>query len=337
MATKYLARVYQLPSSGAICVVADVFEVPSMHKKTLKWFAKRGLWVDLCHTVRQDTGELLIVLFERQEIECIVGINCTTEHVQIYFSGRQPGDITNKDINSAPFVQLDILYIPTLNAILAFNLVSRAFESSLEVRGDYNVCPLLTPGSLVIRSMSPSKLSVIAEGDICSSSDFTEYAVVFEDLQDHEETSLMNGVPVIHETMIPLSDSQLLLLGGRAKLWNTWVNVSSVVVVDLDPVKLDVIGDFHNIPGIVVSWVRDDDCIYALWNSMKITKTDFKHHTMQVVFDQHFFNCVKPLLYWVKMCKARLSRSHIKFVMSLLQPPETEAAYANIVRARDLI
>jgi hypothetical protein len=280
---------------------------------------------DWCYTVWEQKSQLVIVLCRASVITHIFGVNCSTGARVTYFEGQVKCDFSNKNIQSLPFVQFDTLCIPAVGRVFRFELLTGSVES-YPISGEYNVSPLLTPGSMVIRNISEQTAAVVEEHQADKTLPYE-----YQELQQ--------------ETMIPVGDSQVLIMGGvlglgsvsRVVRWGRYCRCSSIILWDLNSESFDVLGDFPYVPGSIVSWAVEGECVYALWNTVKITKINLATRIMKVVFDQHFFNSVKPFLYWMKLSRLRLTRSHVKFLMSMMVPPDVEETYANVVRAKEFI
>jgi hypothetical protein len=319
---KYLARISR---SKGFQLIAETYEVPSLSMRRFELDFGLVMFDDWCYTVWEQESQLVIVLCRTSVITHIFGVNCSTGARVTYFEGQVKCDFSNKNPISLPFVQFDTLCIPAVGRVFRFELLTGSVNS-YPISGEYNVCPLLTPGSMVIRNIKKKTAAVVKEHQ---TNKLLPYA--YQELRQ--------------ETMIPVGDSQVLIMGGQLQLgvvsrvasWGRYCKSSSIILWDLNSGSSDVIGDFPYVPGSIVGWAVEGECVYALWNTVKITRTNLATRTMKVVFDQHFFNSVKPFLYWMKLSRLRLTRSHMKFIMSMMVPPDVEETYANVVRAKEFI
>lgn len=320
---QYLARVYQTKLNRSSVVLAEIFEVPSLVKKTIPWESGPITWHDVSYAVWQDASVLLVALFYYENLCVIAGIHCVTGEVEIYFNGKKKGTTYNKTSSTIAFVHCNSFYIPCTGHVLKFDLISRAFDLlKLELTSDYNICAL--PTLLAVKTAerfgknAKQVLRLIdRENEATESYDFDSYNA-------------------LGETMIPISNNQVLIVGGQIANLNRYSCCSSIVLYDFIVGDYEIIADFPYTTGEVWSWAKTGGTVYILWNSYRITTIDLDIGIIKVVFDRAFFEATKGFLFWLKAKQLKLKRMHIKCVLSLIQPEVTEKSYANITRLRDI-
>mmetsp|Transcript_32224 Transcript_32224/g.55717 ORF Transcript_32224/g.55717 Transcript_32224/m.55717 type:complete len:203 (+) Transcript_32224:421-1029(+) len=198
-----------------------------------------------------------------------------------------------------------------------FDLTSNQFSSNfIEVGESYVICPLISPGSYMMKSMS-------------------DYRLVLADVHGNITDTILDCYDIKDETMIPISSTEVLVLDARIKHECSFVRCSSLFLCTLDPLDINALGTFACLSGIICSWAVIEREVYTLRNTNIITWTSLDKGLMKVVFHERHYNSVKGFLFWLHAKKLPIKQVHVKYILSLLQPPDSEETYSTIKRARD--
>lgn len=314
----HLAKAYIVPNSEKVMVlVAEVYEIPTLRKQVHKFPLDLLSYKDLAYTVCRNTEVLLVGLYYQSHIVKVIGIDCATGAGEIYWVGNVEG----RFVDSLPFVKCGVLYFLIERGLVLFDLTTRQFKEEVvlvELRLDetFTVGPLLSPGAYFIKK-SPS----------CD--------VFIADEQGNATTGVLDSYEIYNETMIPLSSNEILVLDtciGRLSRSYT-VRCTSLFLCTLDPLDIDVLGDYLCLPGSIVSWVVVGRMVYTLRNTMIITRIDLANSTIKVLHYEQYYNSVKGFLFWLMAKKLPIKSVHMRMVLSMLKPADTEQVYGQITKA----
>mmetsp|Transcript_31898 Transcript_31898/g.54946 ORF Transcript_31898/g.54946 Transcript_31898/m.54946 type:complete len:345 (-) Transcript_31898:1992-3026(-) len=339
--SQYVARATQTRYEGSNVIQCEVYEVPSLWLRTFRWESGPFLWQEVMYAVWNDAPALMLVLFFKNKLRAILGVHCITGEIETYFKGEYDA-CPDKITYTGAFVNGEELFIPCLKHVCIFDLQRRVFnESPFNLQCDYNIGPSINPGYVVMRvnnRMSAGRTeerkdSQDSFGDSSEDDLPISYLVLYDAAGIELSSTKLKDYQVHGDVIIPVSDSEVLMFGGKLKDGRQTLPCSSIVLADLNSPSFNVIGDFPKIPGSVVSWARNGDSIYCLWNINRISMINLREKIVKIVFDPIVFSYIKGFLYWLHYKQLPLKRMHIKYITGLLMPEEKVVMYAHIARA----